>query len=66
MRVSIDKGKCSGYANCVVAAPDVFNVDDVTGKAVVLVENPGPELTDDVEEAARVCPVEAVLLADTG
>lgn len=62
MRVSIDAGKCTGYANCVVAAPEVLDVDEVTGKAFVVLEHPGLEYESAVEEAARSCPVEAVLV----
>jgi len=66
MKVSIDLGRCTGYANCVVAAPEVLDLDEVTGKAFVILENPGPELAAAVDEAVLSCPVEAVLVERDG
>jgi ferredoxin len=64
VKISINQSTCSGYANCVVAAPEVFDLDGVTGKAVVLEANPESGLEDEVREAARVCPVGAVIIDD--
>ena len=61
MRVTVDLKLCQGYANCVDAAPAVFDIAD-NGLAAVLVEEPGPELADSVREATRLCPVQAVVL----
>ncbi|HWJ65262.1 MAG TPA: ferredoxin [Nocardioides sp.] len=58
-----DFGACQGYANCVVAADDVYDIDD--DGIVVLLKMTVPE--DDrarVEEAARSCPVSALWLED--
>jgi ferredoxin len=58
-RLKADFGACQGYANCVDAAPDVYDIDD-DGVVVLLKE----EITDDdrprIEEAARSCPVNAL------
>lgn len=58
-----DFGACQGYANCVVGAPDVYDIDD-DGVVVVL----KPEITEDerprIEEAARSCPVSALTIED--
>lgn len=54
---------CQGYANCVVGAEDYFDLDD--DGIVVLRKREIPE--DDrgrVEEAARSCPVSALLVED--
>ncbi|SEG91917.1 ferredoxin [Thermomonospora echinospora] len=57
MKITVDLGRCQGYANCVAAAPDVFDVDDATGKAVLLAaEGDAAE----IREAARSCPVAAI------
>ena len=63
LKVRIDLAKCTGYANCVEAAPDVFAMDDMD-KAVVLLESPGEDRTDAVRRAARLCPVEAVVVEE--
>lgn len=58
-----DFGACQGYANCVDAAPEVYDIDD-DGVVVLLKE----QITDDerprIEEAARSCPVSALLVED--
>lgn len=59
MRVTADLGKCDGYANCVVAAPDVFDLDD-RGLVVILVDTPSDEAAAEVEEAVSSCPVAAL------
>lgn len=64
MRVVLDEPKCVAAGQCVVAAPDVFDQRDDDGVAVVLDETPGPELHDDVREAAAVCPAAAILLVE--
>jgi ferredoxin len=66
MRTWVDSDLCEGCASCVVAAPDVFDFDDDTGKAVVLVERPGPDLAVSVRTAALHCPVRAVHIAEDG
>lgn len=59
-----DFGACQGYANCVDAAPDVYDIDD-EGVVVLLKE----EITDDerprIEEAARSCPVSALTIEES-
>jgi ferredoxin len=58
-----DFGACQGYANCVDAAPDVYDIDD-DGVVVLLKDS----FTDDertrIEEAARGCPVSALTIED--
>jgi ferredoxin len=60
MKVVIDRNACQGYGNCVVAAPDVFDLDD-DGKVVLLVAEPGEDLAAAVREAVRDCPVRAIV-----
>ncbi|WOP17422.1 ferredoxin [Raineyella sp. LH-20] len=63
IKVAADLEACQGYANCIVAAEDMFDIDD-DGK-VILLRTTIPE-TDRarVEEAARTCPVSALWLED--
>ena len=60
MRVSVDPGLCQAYANCVTTAPDVFTLDEKTGLAVVLIEEPPPELERAVRQAEQLCPMRAI------
>ncbi len=64
MRVTVDLNTCQGYANCVVEAPDLFDVDDETGKALVLVDEFGANLADDAQRAVDNCPVSAITMVD--
>lgn len=56
-----DFGACQGYANCVDAAPDVYDIDD--DGVVVLVKTTITEAERPrIEEAARSCPVSALTI----
>jgi ferredoxin len=61
-RIDVDADLCSGYGNCVVAAPDVFDLDPGTNLAVVQEGRPLP--TDDpaLREAEADCPARAIRL----
>ncbi len=61
--IKADLGACQGYANCVVGAEDYFDIDD-DGKVVLLrLEVPEADRKR-VEEAARSCPVSALVVVD--
>jgi 3-phenylpropionate/trans-cinnamate dioxygenase ferredoxin reductase subunit len=61
--VKADHEACQGYANCVVGAPDYFDLDD--DGVVVLLQTEIPESERvRVTEAARSCPVSALLVED--
>jgi ferredoxin len=60
MRVTVEKDKCIGAGQCVLAAPDVFDQSDDDGIVVLLQEHPPTELHEDVRQAARVCPALAI------
>jgi|TARA_R100000365_G_C2747758_1_gene78010 3-phenylpropionate/trans-cinnamate dioxygenase ferredoxin reductase subunit len=58
-----DLSLCQGYANCVMAAGDYFDIDD-DGKVVLLkIDVPDSDRIR-VEEAARSCPVSALVVED--
>jgi ferredoxin len=63
MRVVVDFDKCKSNALCMAAAPEVFEVRD-DNFLYVLQEEPGEALRAKVEEAVRVCPTQAISLAD--
>jgi len=58
-----DRGACQGYANCVVAADDVYDIDN-DGLVVLLQEQVDDGDRARVEAAARSCPVSALWLED--
>jgi len=57
-RVVIDEEECMGCEACVEIAPDVFEFDDDTGKALV-VQHEGGDIGL-VEEAMDACPADCI------
>ena len=63
MRVLADRDVCISAGNCVMAAGAVFDQDD-DGIVVVLVDEVPEDEEDHVREAVRLCPSEALRVAD--
>ena len=61
IRVVVDRDVCQDHGQCVFAAPQVFELDE-EGKLVVLQQEVDESLRDVVEEAADVCPVQAITI----
>lgn len=61
--VKSDLSLCQGYANCVMAADDYFDIDD-DGLVVLLKTDVPDSERARVEEAARTCPVSALRVED--
>lgn len=65
MRVTVDPMRCQAYGNCMLTAPDVFDLaDDAAVVVTILQERPAEELRAVVDEAVRSCPVQALTLHD--
>ncbi len=62
MDVTIDYPKCSGYANCLDAAPEIFDLDE-RDKAIVLISRPVGQNAEAARKAAKLCPVAAVVVS---
>lgn len=62
MKIHADVEKCQGFANCVMAAPDKFDLNNESLVVLLSQDVEGSEV-DEVEEAVRSCPVEAIWLA---
>ncbi len=60
MKVSVDHDRCSSYGNCVLTAPDLFELDPVTNLSVVLKPEIGDEHRAIALEAVDGCPAEAL------
>ena len=71
MRITVDLNKCNDHGQCVFSAPAVFSLDD-DGKLSFRHEATDTyisgeldeALRDDVEEAADVCPLQAITVSD--
>lgn len=62
MRVHVDLNKCESNGMCVLAAPEVFDLDD--DGLLHYDSNPDESLRADVEDAVTSCPVSAITLAE--
>lgn len=54
---------CQGYANCVLTAPDVYDIDD-DGTVVLLKTEISEQERAKVDEAVNACPVSALSIED--
>lgn len=61
IKVLVDMDVCQNHGQCVFSAPQVFELDD-DGTLVQLQGEVGDDLRDAVEEAADVCPVQAITI----
>ncbi|MBP2327675.1 ferredoxin [Kibdelosporangium banguiense] len=60
MKVVVDMNKCQDHGQCVFSAPDVFQLD--ADGHLVYVAEPDDALREDIEDAADVCPLQAITL----
>ena len=60
MKVIVDKDTCTGCGLCVDECPDVFEMDEDEGVAVVKVTEVPSDLEECAKDAADGCPVEAI------
>lgn len=63
MKAEIAAERCIGAGTCVTTVPTVFTQSEQDGIAVVLKDPVPPESEEDVERAADLCPVQAILLS---
>lgn len=63
MKVHANRDVCIGAGQCVLAAEDVFDQDDL-GIVVLLDESPPIDTHEQVREAAKFCPVKAITLQE--
>jgi len=62
VKIIVENEKCIAAGQCVLSAPDVFDQNEEDGIVILLAENPSDDLTDNVEEAAALCPGRAIRL----
>jgi ferredoxin len=64
MHIALDTELCQAYGNCLLAAPDVFELTETTPVVIVRQPDPAETLRAEVEEAVRSCPVQALTLRE--
>ena len=62
MRIVVDLSICQDHGQCAIAAPAIFRMDE-SGK-LVYEASPGDAFLADAEDAADVCPVQAISIID--
>lgn len=60
LKVRIDLTACQGYACCMMEAPELFDLDDDSGKALLRTEDPPDDQRSHAMDAARACPARAI------
>ncbi len=64
MHVTADYDLCEGHGQCLLAAPDVFDLPDGADKVVVLNADPPESDREAVVRAAAMCPAQALHVDD--
>jgi ferredoxin len=64
VKVVVDREKCVGAGQCVLAADDVFDQRDEDGLVDLLDASPPSARLADVRHAAAVCPASAIVVED--
>lgn len=64
LSIIVDRDLCEGNGTCVMAAPEVFEID-ATDTLLVKVPQPSAAQLSQVEEAVRRCPKGALALRET-
>lgn len=62
MKIKVDLKKCQLHGQCIISAPDVFRFDEEGNLAWS--DAPPDTERHNVEEAAEVCPVQAITIED--
>jgi ferredoxin len=65
MRVSVSIEKCVSAGQCVMAAFEVFDQDDIDGRVVLLTEEPDESLHAAVKDAVAMCPAHAITIEES-
>ena len=64
MKVIVDLDVCAAHGDCVVAAPEIFDLGEDDDVVTVLIEEPGEELRAAAERAVQDCPVSAIRIEE--
>ena len=62
MRIDVDLARCQGHTLCAITAPELFDLDDNDGHAVVKVADGlvPAELEAEAHRAFQTCPEQAI------
>lgn len=60
MHISVDYTLCEGHGQCLMAAPDLFDLPDDADQVVVLDSDPPESQRERAVRAAAMCPALAI------
>jgi ferredoxin len=60
MKVIVDLDVCQAHGDCVVAAPEIFDLGDDDDVVTLINSEPDEELRANAEQAVLDCPVTAI------
>ncbi len=60
LRIEVNRDRCAGHGQCLLAAPTVFDVDEKAHEVIVLDPEPAEELRAAVQRAVSMCPMGAL------
>jgi ferredoxin len=64
MKVIVDLDVCSAHGDCVVSAPEIFDLGEDDDVVTVINPEPGEELRAKAVRAEQDCPVTAIRIED--
>jgi ferredoxin len=64
MKIVVDLNVCRAHGDCVVTAPEVFDLGDDDDVVNLLDSEPGEELRDKMQQAVNNCPTGAIRIED--
>ena len=62
MKVLVDRSLCQDYGQCVISAPQVFQLDD--DGHLVYEPDPDNSFRPDIEAAVDACPFQAIRIVE--
>lgn len=62
MKITVDTNLCQDHAQCVFAAPEIFQLD--TNGHLVWKDEADEALREKAEDAADACPLQAILIGN--
>jgi ferredoxin len=64
MRIELDSELCQAYGNCLLSAPEVFELTQSDPVVRIVQAEPDESLRTEVEQAVAACPVQALTLVE--
>ena len=64
IRAAVNAARCVGHGMCSLAAPEVFQLSDEDGHAIVALQSVPSDLRWALEQAQRGCPEDAITIHD--